>query len=188
MCRLYQARHANNGLKIPARLLMDALGGNFPKAYNSRVNKVYDWRNKKYQKEDGTFSGTHHQAYLVGGINAPSLSTEYKEILAYEHKVYAYAETYLESNPGPDGIASSKQLAEKYILDLEHSRPTEIKAAIEKGRELEVMPDGFPDGSLDFNQMIFLIENQMQIIASKGSTEQKSRLKKIAFRFVSESL
>lgn len=185
-CRLYQARHANNGNKIPAKTLMEALGGKFPKAYNSRVNKVYDWRHKKYLREDGVFAQTKHEEYLKGGIDAPSLSSEYKEILAYEHQLNAYAEAYLDSNPFPVGIQNSKQLVEKFILELEHDGPSDIREFLEKGKEILKTPNHSVRALNDFDPIIDSFELQSLAIILNGSPEQKSRIKKIALRLIDE--
>ncbi len=186
-CLLYQARHANNGIKIPAKNLMEALGGNFPKAYNSRVNKVYDWKNRKYQKDNGTFTKTSHEEYLKGGVKSPSLSSEYKEILAYEHRIYGYASAYLEFNQLPDGIKNSKQLVERYILNLEGARSQNIIDAIELGREIKTKSNNSTGKLLDIDQIINLIEHNMRIVVSKGTSTQRKRLKEIAFCFIDEN-
>lgn len=185
-CRLYQARHANNGYKIPAKTLMEALGGKFPKAYNSRVNKVYDWRNKKYRQGGESFVKTSHEEYLKGGIDAPSLSSEYKEILAYEHEVYACVDAYLKHSPFPDGINNPKQLAEMYILQLEHDRPSDIKEAIQKGREILKASNHSFDKLNGFDQLMDVFEMQSIAILLHGSQKQKSRVKDIAFRLINE--
>lgn len=185
-CRLYQARHANDGKKIPAKILMEELGGAFPKAYNSRVNKVYDWKDRKYQKEEGDFVSTRHREYLKGGIEAPSLSSEYKEILAYENRIYAYASTYLETNSLPAGIKNSKELAERYILDLEHERLTEIKEIIEKGKELFRKPRTFDVENDNFYQELNSIKFQLQAIISGSTLEQKNKIKNFILKTYNE--